>query len=62
MEQEKTSVEIFVNEYGGVDSIAMVMINPSILEYEGELSPACMLTPGQARSLADALNEKADEI
>jgi hypothetical protein len=60
---DASTVEVFVNEAGGVDSIALVLVNPSIVEYEDrELSPACALTPWQARCLAHALTEKANEI
>lgn len=55
-------IEIFVDEEGGVDKVGIVMAGASIVEFEGELTPGCTITPWHARCLAQALNELADRI
>ena len=58
-----TAIEVFVDDYGGVEGVAVVMREPSIVEYEGEeLTPGCKLTAAQALTLAGALIEAARQI
>ena len=57
------SIEVFLDENAGVESIGIVMRGVSIVEYKGdELTPGCNLTPWHARCLAQALIEMADRI
>jgi len=59
---DDTSAEIFINEGGGVDSICVALINPSIVELRGELTPVVILTANQARRLAASLALMAEEL
>ena len=58
-----TAIEVFVNEEEGLsDAVVLILRDPSITEYEGELVPACSLNPDQARYLADCLLQCAEQI
>lgn len=59
---DESSIEVFVDEYGGVESVGLVLRNASIVEYENELTPGCKLTPQQAMQLAAALADAAQQI
>lgn len=56
------TIEVFVNEDGGIDLVALILRNTSIVEYEDELTPGLTMTPWNARCLAHALTECADRI
>jgi hypothetical protein len=56
------SLEVFVDDANGVESVGLVLRDASIVEYEDELAPACLMTAGQARALAGALGRCADRI
>ena len=57
------SVDVFISqpEEGG-QTVALVLGQPLIIEYEGELAPVVHLTHGSARDLAHTLIELADQI
>ena len=58
----ESSIEVFVDEHGGVESVGLVLRNASIVEYEDELTPGCKLTSQQAMRLAAALARCAKQI
>ena len=55
MPDDDASVDVFPDDYGGVEGVALVLKNLSIVEYEGELVAGCKLSPEHALRLADAL-------
>ena len=56
------SIELWVDEADGVETVAVVMRGASVIEYEGELVPAVRMTPEHARSMASALIQCAERI
>ena len=58
----ETNIEVFVDEYGGVDGVGIVLRGASIVEYEDELTPGCKLTARQAMMLAAALARCVQQI
>ena len=59
----ESRIEMFVNEDAtGEQSVALVLCEASIAEYEDELVPCFTLTPAQARGVAATLTELADLI
>ena len=56
------SIEVFVDESDGVESIALVLRAASIVEYEGELVPACRMSIEVTRHLINALWECIERI
>lgn len=56
-----TSIELFINEDNEGESVALVLRDPSILDYEGDLTPGYTMSPDQARALADELRILADQ-
>ena len=59
---EESSIEVFIDEYGGTESVGLVLRNPSIVEYEDELTPGCKLASSQAMRLAAELARHARQI
>lgn len=59
-----TQVEVYVNESetDGVETVAVLIHDASIIEYNGELVPAFTMSAGQARNMARALVECASRI
>ena len=58
-----SAIEVFVDDDSGIEGIALVLRDPSVIEYESdELVPGCKMTASQARSLARALYHCADRI
>jgi hypothetical protein len=57
-------IQVFVNEKPdtGEESIAILIRAASVVDYEDELVPGCLLTPSQAMYLAGALAACAQEI
>jgi hypothetical protein len=57
VQPETSTIEVFRNDAGdeGEASIGLVICDPSIVEWIGELAPACGLTLTQARLLGEAL-------
>ncbi|HZT29708.1 MAG TPA: hypothetical protein VFA33_07495 [Bryobacteraceae bacterium] len=63
MPADAASIEVFVDEGEGVESVGLVLRGASIVDYDGEeLTPACRLEARQARGLAAALLELANQI
>jgi len=59
-----STIEVFLNEeeeLEGEPSIGLVLCSPSIVEFDGDLTPGCSMTASQARSLAAALTELANQ-
>jgi len=58
------TVELFINDDDNqqTQSVALILKDPGIVEYQEELVPCCALTSWQARRLAKSLVELADEL
>lgn len=50
-----TTIETFVDDDGGVEGVALMMREASIIESDGELVPGCKLSVDQARKLMYSL-------
>jgi hypothetical protein len=57
---EESSIRVFPGEGEYGDEIALVLTGASIVDFQGELTPACSLTRDQARDLAIALANAAN--
>ena len=57
-----TSIEVFPDDADGIEGVALILREASIVEYEGELVPGCKLTAAHAMHLAAALARCAKEI
>ena len=55
-------LEVFVDDADGTESVAVVLRDASIVEFEDELVPGCTMNAFQARCMAHALNECADRL
>lgn len=57
-----TSIELFVDDADGVESVGLVLRAASVVEYEGELVPGCKLTAQQTRRLIYGLEACVAEM
>ena len=53
-----STVLVFLNETTAPDGIGLALINPSIIEHGGNLTPGVKLSRESARQLRDALEER----
>jgi hypothetical protein len=56
------AIETFLDDADAIEGIALVMRQASIVDYQGELVPACKFSAAQARALARALLVLAREL